>query len=524
MVSGKTSAHVCPDIPVRSIDLSRGIPLKVLIVNPPTCTGMKYIREGRCEQRLNSFQYVMVPISLPMIAGALEVKKHDVKILDCIANDIDVEGLKRSISEFDPRLIIFNMSTATSSSDVEVINMMRDVSKAHFTVIGNHATSLPEEVLQSSVLDSVIRREPELTAQDLADAVETGRDLLKVSGISFKQKDGKILHNEDRPFNEDLDELPFAARHLLDNAKYTLPVINEPYTLIITSRGCPHSCIYCTAYQYYGKKLRLRSAANVVDEMQECLEKHNLRNFTMWSDTFNQSKKFVMEVCAEIKRRGLEKKIRWMANSRVDHVDPEVLREMRSSGCIGVSYGVESGVEEILKNMKKGATAEQARVAVKQTKEAGIEVLTHIILGLPGETMETIKETIKYVKELDPDYAQFYCAIPFPKTELEEMGKKNGWITTDDYAKYELNQPILNLPSLSVEDLQKARNMAYRQFYLRPGYILKRLRKIKSFADFLTNFRQARDFVSSWISESSGQKTPVSLHSRASEGVTSTAV
>jgi radical SAM superfamily enzyme YgiQ (UPF0313 family) len=341
------------------------------------------------------------------------------------------------------------------------------------------------------------------------DAVEKGRNLGEVLGISFKAKDGTVVHNEDRPFNENLDDLPFAARHLLENARYTLPVINEPYTLIITSRGCPYACIYCTAHQYYGKKLRLRSAENVVDEMQECLEKQSIRNFTMWSDTFNQNRKFVMEVCAEIKKRGLEKKIRWMANSRVDHVDAEVLKEMRSSGCIGVSYGVESGVEEILKNMKKGATAEQARVAVRLTKEAGIEVLTHIIFGLPGETLDTINETIRYVKELDPDYAQFYCAIPFPKTELEEMGKKNGWITTEDYAKYELNQPILNLPTLSVEDLQKARSRAYREFYLRPAYILKRLRKIKSLKDLMVNYRQARDFIQSWISDSSTQKTPI---------------
>lgn len=483
--------------------------MKTFIVNPPTCSGLKYIREGRCEQRLNSFQYVMVPISLPMIAGVLEAKKHEVKLMDCIANDVDVEGLKIAIGEFNPGLIIFNMSTATSSSDVEVINMMRPLTKAHFTVIGNHATSLPEEVLLASGLDSVIRREPELTAQDLVDAVEKGRGLGEVLGISFKDKDGTVVNNEDRPFNENLDDLPFAARHLLDNARYTLPVINEPYTLIISSRGCPYSCIYCTAHQYYGKKLRLRSAENVVNEMQECLEKHHIRNFTMWSDTFNQSKKFVMEVCAEIKKRGMEPKIRWMANSRVDHVDSEVLAEMRSSGCIGVSYGVESGVDEILNNMKKGATAEQARFAVKITKEAGIEVLAHIIFGLPGDTHETINQTIQYVKGLDPDYAQFYCAIPFPKTELEEMGKKNGWITTQDYSKYELNQPILNLPTLSVDQLQKARIRAYREFYLRPSYVFKRLRKIHSLNDLMKTYHQAKDFIKSWITNDSVDKTPV---------------
>ena len=138
---------------------------------------------------------------------------------------------------------------------------------------------------------------------------------------------------------------------------------------------------------------------------------------------------------------------------------------------------------------------------------AGIEVLTHIIFGLPGETLETINETIQYVKELDPDYAQFYCAIPFPKTELEEMGKKNGWITTEDYAKYELNQPILNLPTLSAYELQKARIRAYREFYLRPSYILNRLRKIHSWNDLVKTYHQGKDFIDSWISDESHEKT-----------------
>ncbi len=491
--------------------------MKTMIVNPPTSNGMGYIREGRCEQRLNSFQYVMVPISLPMIAAALESKNHEVFLADCIANCIDINGLEKLVRELEPSFILFNMSTVTSTSDIEVINRIHKISNAHFTVIGNHATSLPEEILKVSALESIIRREPELTAQDLVDALEKGKDLQTVLGISYKKDDGSIVHNADRPFNENLDDLPFAARHLLDNARYTLPVINEPYTLIITSRGCPYSCIYCTAHQYYGKKLRLRSAKNIVDEMQECLEKYKIRNFTMWSDTFNQSKKFVMDICAEIKNRCLEKRIRWMANSRVDHVDQEVLSEMKVSGCIGISYGVESGVDEILHKMKKGATAEQARVAVKLTKDAGIEVLTHIIFGLPGDTMDTIKQTIKYVIELDPDYAQFYCAIPFPKTELEEIGKKNGWITTNDYAKYELNQPILNLPSLSVKELHEARKKAYRAFYLRPGYIIKRFKKIRNIKDFITNVRQALNFIQSWIWESSSkasskkQDIPVSL-------------
>ena len=473
--------------------------MKVVIVNPPTLSGTKYTREGRCEQRLNSFQYAMVPISLPMVAGVLEQNGHGVVILDCFASDMDVECLKHRLRLENAGLVLFNMSTATSASDLQVIDLCRPATKAHFTVIGIHATSLPEEVLSGCTLDSVIRREPESTAGELVEAVERGADLRGVLGLSYKDADGKVVHNEDRPFNECLDDLPFAARHLLDNAKYTLPVINEPYTLIITSRGCPHACIYCTAHQYYGKKLRLRSAPNAVDEMKQCLERHGIRNFLMWSDTFSQDRKFVLDVCLEIKRQGLQNRIRWMANSRVDHVDRELLAEMRSSGCIGVSYGVESGDDEILRAMKKGANARQGREAVRLTKEAGIEVLIYIILGLPGETPATIRRTMEYVKELDPDYAQFYCAVPFPKTELEALAKEKGWIATDDYSQYEFSQPLLNMPGLSLEELRRARSRALRAFYLRPAYIWKRLVRLRSWDDLRLSLAQGWDFARNWI-------------------------
>lgn len=473
--------------------------MKVLIVNPPTLSGMKFVREGRCEQRLSSFQYVMVPISLPLVGGLLEASGHTVRILDCVADNLTVEMLGREMEAFGPDLVLFNMSTVTSDSDMKVIDLLRPKTKAHFTVIGNHATSLPDEVLGRSCLDSVIRREPERTAQDLTETLKNGKPLADVLGLSWKDGEGGIHHNGDRPFEENLDSLPFPARHLMHNALYTLPVLNEPYTLVVSSRGCPHHCIYCTAWQYYGHPVRLRSATNVVDEMEDCFKKQGIRNFTMWSDTFNQVRSFVLEFCAEIQRRGLEKQIRWMTNSRVDHVDREVLAAMKKAGCIGISYGVESGVDEILKAIHKGATTQQAREAVRLTKDAGIEVLAHVVLGLPGETKETIKKTVAFIKELDPDYAQFYCAIPFPKTELEALAREKGWITTDDYSKYELNQPILHMPSLSVEELRTARKKAYREFYLRPSYILKRLKLVRRPKDLWMNIRQGLDFIRHWV-------------------------
>jgi radical SAM superfamily enzyme YgiQ (UPF0313 family) len=156
------------------------------------------------------------------------------------------------------------------------------------------------------------------------------------------------------------------------------------------------------------------------------------------------------------------------------------LSAMKAAGCMGISYGIESGVDEILQAIKKGATTAQAREAVRLTKEAGIEVLAHVVLGLPGETPETIRRTVDFVKELDPDYAQFYCAIPFPKTPFEKLARSEGWVTTDDYSKYELNQAILSTPALPAEKLRDARRKAYREFYLRPSYLWKRLKKVRT--------------------------------------------
>jgi anaerobic magnesium-protoporphyrin IX monomethyl ester cyclase len=481
--------------------------MKVLIINPPGLSGLKYVREGRCEQRLNSFQYVMVPISLPLIAGLLESKGHEVKILDCVAVDMDVTELAKELEAFEPGLAVFNMSTATSEEDMKVVDLMRPHSKAHFTAIGNHVTSLPGETLEACGLDSVVRREPEWTTDHLALCLSEKKPLTDVLGLSFKKPDGKIVHNEDRPLNEDLDSLPFPARHLLDNKLYTLPVINEPYTLVVSSRGCPHSCIYCTAHQYYGRKVRLRSPGNVVDEIQQSFEKHGIKNFTMWSDTFNIDREFALGVCAEIVKRGLHKKIRWMSNGRVDRVDAGLMKAMKESGCIGISFGIESGSDEILKNIRKGADAATARKAVKITKEAGIEVLAHVILGLPGETVESIRNTVKYIKELDPDYAQFYCAIPFPKTELEAQAKREGWKIAGGFSRFELNQPILELPTLKLEDLTRERSKAYREFYLRPSYMWGRLRKCRNPRDIYLLFRQGFDFVKYWVLNPPKQET-----------------
>jgi anaerobic magnesium-protoporphyrin IX monomethyl ester cyclase len=470
--------------------------MKVLIINPPSLQEQKFTREGRCEQRLSSFQYVMVPISLPSVAAVIREDGHEVKILDCIAQDISLDSLINLTNLFTPQLIIFNFSTVTFWGDSQVLLALRKKSLMHFTAIGVHITTLPEESLRETALDSVIRGEPEETAKYLANALEQGTSLEEVEGISFKKND-KVIHNPDREYIKNLDSLPFPARDLLKNEKYTMPISNRPYTLIITSRGCPHNCIYCTASCYYGKKLRERSAKNIVDEMVEVKEKYGINDVTMWSDTFTLNKSFVLDVCDEIEKRRL--KIKWMCNSRVDTVDPEMLARMAETGCTVMSYGVESGVQEILDNINKKTTIKQIKDAFYWTRKAGIETIAHVIFGLPGETPATIKETFSFVKKIRPDYVQFYCAVPFPGTDFYKLSQKENWLITDDWSKFEINQAIISTPLLSAEMLDKARKDAFRRFYMRPTYMLRRLKNTSSAREVVNLFKEGFSFFKDWV-------------------------
>jgi radical SAM superfamily enzyme YgiQ (UPF0313 family) len=472
--------------------------MKILILNPPSIKeGRAYIKEGRCEQRLSSFQYIMMPISLPSIAGILRKDSHEIMIIDCVAINKGITEILGQISEFNPSLIIVNISTVTYHDDLKAIDVIRsNFANTHLTGIGNHVSSLPEQVLKESKLDSVILGEPEFVALELVSHLSRAEDLSGVQAFAYKVN-GRIAINSRINFINDLDGLPFPARDLMDNEKYTLPVINEPYALIVSSRGCPYECVFCTAHQYYGRKLRLRSPSNIVEEIKEVRCKYGIKNISMWSDTFTLNRDFVIQVCNLIIKENLD--IRWMCNSRVDTVDPELLSYMKKSNCIGISYGVESGSQIILDNIKKKTTISQIENAISWTKEAGIETLAHVIFGLPGETKDTINETINFIIRLEPDYVQFYCAIPFPGTEFYKMAKEDNMLVTEDWTRFELNQAIISSPSLSSAELHKSRVEAYRRFYLRPKYILGRIKKTKSLKGFILLFRQGFNFTKSWI-------------------------
>jgi len=471
--------------------------MKVLILNPPNPDHEKYVREGRCEQRASSFQYLMVPISLPSIAGLLRERGLDVKIVDCVAEEYDSQKTIKIIKKYDPGLIIFNIATVTYEGDKNFMALVRKAQpKAHLTAIGIHVTALAMETLIDTKLDSVIRGEPEMTALKLAIALQQEKSLKKIKGLSCKGNPS-LINNQARPMISDLDTLPFPARDLINNKLYKMPVYNRPYTLIITSRGCPNGCSFCTASLYYGSKIRMRSPENILAEIKEVLQVHKIKDITFWADTFTYNRNFVFKLCQAIIDSGL--KFRWMCNARVDKVDLEMLQIMKKAGCEIVSYGVESGVQKILDRVGKNITLKQIRQAFLWTRKAGLESAAYIIFGLPGETKKTIQETMRFVKKINPDYIQFYSAIPYPGTKFYKEAFEKDWIVTSNWEDFEQGKNIISTPQLSVEELAKLRKMAYLQFYLRPVYIWGRLKVfIKKPKDFWPFMKQSFSFFKDW--------------------------
>jgi anaerobic magnesium-protoporphyrin IX monomethyl ester cyclase len=272
---------------------------------------------------------------------------------------------------------------------------------------------------------------------------------------------------------DNLDSIPFPSRHLFDNRVYRSPENGEMITVIQASRGCPARCIFCSAPIVAGHKVRMRSPANVAAEVEECVTKFGIKNFLFNADTFTWDKDWVIELCQKLVSMNLG--IRWGANSRVDSVDPEMLKWMKQAGCWVVGFGIESGNQEILNKMKKGITLDKIRNAIKLTKAAHLKTHAFYVIGLPWETEETIKDTIRFAKELDTSFFDFNIAYPLPGTELNEIVQQENLLVISDASQASYATSAIRSRSLSPEQLQQYRKSALWQLYLRPLYILRTL-------------------------------------------------
>jgi radical SAM superfamily enzyme YgiQ (UPF0313 family) len=269
----------------------------------------------------------------------------------------------------------------------------------------------------------------------------------------------------------DFKNLPFPCFRDLPLDAYTMPFSGERMALVVPSRGCTFNCSFCLVPVYYGRRVKFREPKYIVDELVRNVNEYKIKSFLFWTETFTMKKKFVLEICNEIIARKLD--IRWMAPARVDTVDEEMLRVMKQSGCFMLSFGVESLEQEILDKVNKNVKVFDIEKAIELCKDVDINVMAHIIVGLPGQTKKSVKKTIDKLIDFGTDYIQVYCAVPYPKTGLHQIASEKGWIESENMSKYEINTAVMRNEHMSAEEIQELRNWCYRRFYFRPKIIIK---------------------------------------------------
>jgi anaerobic magnesium-protoporphyrin IX monomethyl ester cyclase len=436
---------------------------RITLVNPPYPVG--------------SHQHpAFIPLGLGYLAAVLEKNHYQVTIIDCQAQKLTPEQFRAEISKAESDIVGLTSTTLTYNSALKIAKIAKEVWPNCLTAIGgSHVTFWDDKALQEApFLDMVVRGEGEATMLELAGKVEAGQTFTDLAGTTCRIGTG-IVKNPDRPYIENLDSLPFPAHHLwhFENLRKYGTI---PYP-IMTSRGCVYWCNFCTAVRMFGRRYRMRSPKNVVDELEFLHKNYNAEQFTFYDDAFTVDQARTAQICDEIQLRGL--RIKWDCETRVDMVSKELLVKMREAGCISVWFGVESGSQQVVNAMAKGFSLNQIRRAFKWTKEAGLMTVAGVILGFPGETKETAWETIRFVKELNPNDVGFYIATPYPGTPMYDDVKAKGWLRITDFNKYDTATPVFEIPTLSMQEIVQIREQAFQAFYLSPRYFVSALGMFK---------------------------------------------
>ena len=413
------------------------------------------------------------------LAAVAEKQGFEAKIAD-YSQSGDYEA---DLREFKPDYLVVNIATPTLEHDLDAVKKAKEICPNITTVAKGAAfLTLGEKIVsEHNELDFGILGEAENTLKDILD----NKPKNNILGIYYKEND-EVKFTGKRPFIEDLDSLPFPARHLVNNNIYRRPDNNKVQATIKVSRGCPFHCFFCLATPVSGAKVRRRSPENIVAEIRECVEKYNIKNFLFWSDIFNIDKDWTMKLCQAIIDSGL--KITWSANTRADTADYEMAKIMYKSGCRLVSIGVESGSQYMLEKMGKKITLNDVRRTVKVFKKAKIRIYNYFVIGLPWETEETVEETIKFAIELNSDFISFYTATPLPGSRFYDYALEHNLFDKETSFENAYYYPAVNTHNLTRERVFELHKAAVKRFYLRPLYILKMLFRIRSFEEVKNYF------------------------------------
>jgi len=408
--------------------------MRVVLLNPPDITVVKEIssRAGRTVK--GRFSKGEPPLGLAYVASALEEAQHDAQIIDCTGSELNWSQICETLEKSNPDLIGITTLTSTLQSAFELARKSKKFYPKVPVVLGGHGTFKIEEPILRSIksVDIIVRGEGEETVVELADAIESGRYLGGVRGLCFRRETGDVVINPPRPYIQNLDSLPFPARHLLPMESYITEQLPHTFgresfkgTPLVSSRGCPFLCVFCAATRFYGHKWRPRSAENVVEEIAHLYQnykKFGLSGFNFADDNLLADPHRVRKICNLLIDRGLSH-LKWICEARVDSAEEALYSKMYEAGCRALAFGIESGNDKILRSIRKGITTDMVRRAVKTAKSVGFKIWGYFLVGLPGDTDETIKETMDFAKELDLDVTAFHPMFIYPGTET---GKEQG--------------------------------------------------------------------------------------------------
>jgi len=444
--------------------------VKVLLVEPPTATDIKKV--------LNT---VSPPLGLAYLASVARNEGFNVKIIDSLAENLSFNELEKKIKEYDPDVVGITSTTTSIPDAYKVAEISKRINPNVITVIGGpHVTFVPELTLKESpYIDIVVRGEGEEIFKQLLHNLDKGKKLSNIRGITYRENN-RIRSNPPMPLIKDIDNIPIPAFDLLPMEKYQFG--KKRFGVIITSRGCPFQCIFCSSSLQFGKKWRAHSVERVIEELKILHDEFKIREIEFLDDTFTLSKKRAQEICKAIIQEGLD--ISWSASSRVDTFDLDTAVYMKKAGAHTIYFGIESGSEKTLKFIKKGITLTQAIDAVKIAKKAKLRTLGSFIIGFPYEKEEDMRKTIRFAKFLDVDFAQFTVATPYPGTELWNIAVTKNLLLTKNWRNYTTTKVVMKNMYVPPNRIQYLLEWAYFSFYLSPKRVIKDIVKNKGTLTF----------------------------------------
>ena len=448
---------------------------RTLLLNPPLINGVAFTRQGRCQEREDVLGTTKPPYTLALLGALLRNAGFDVRLIDATAERLDVNGIAARLDAegFAPTLILFPSTTPTLDADVAALSSLKTRYHAPMFCFGPHASTSPtESMARATTVDGMFVGEPEDAVLQLA-ALDSLDRLGEVPSLTWRQNGVVHPHRSHGSFSGFM-QTPYPAWDLLALNRYALPMVNKPYVLVETSRGCPYTCDFCVAPVHQGHKFRERSAAALVDEIERSYRELGVEFFYLWGDTVTLNVKSFTAFCDELISRKLP--IQWFGNARADNLtDPAFVHRLKRAGCWMLALGIESESEDIRKDMVKRLERQKIQTAFRNMRDAGIKSFAFFIYGYPGETVQTMELTTKYAIDLDPDFANFYPAVPYPGTALYDKCVREGLLQPEDadWSRMEYSYYLLRGNGLDDRVVMEAINRAKRRFFLRPGYVLR---------------------------------------------------